>query len=505
MKVQGNRHGETKQFSIETVYEQFHSQVVRFFLSKGLQRDAAEDLGQEVFYRVLRSGKVLADEAYTRNLVFCIAQNLLIDHFRKNHGPVQERTGVEDDVAAVDNFAFACYDTPEETFVSDETSRDVREVLAQLPERHARALVLRELEGLSYKEMAQQMGMSEKAAESLLHRARVQLKSSLAEAGERRGGWWSMFPVSLAACKKAVVGRIAAAPKFIASKLAGITASVSSVGLGHSMVTFLLALILIGTAVGGGAVAAAYTHQGNLTPTVSEPRTAPDPGVTQLPNLPGLYVSEAQDNRGTNAPAAAETVTTIAPVVTTEAPGSVPGLVSGVLQETGSKLDLLTSDLGKYLTTLADPLLKIVGSIGLPQGVSDLLYDVVGLSMVRDLERAIVDTGVAAATGLESTLQSLIPTGLTNAVAAPGTAAAAPQTDATAVTQQNPSNVQQPTTATTTVPANNPPATQEPAVTTEPTTTEPQPAVTPPPVVQQPLEPVTGVVEEVVNLVDNLL
>lgn len=502
MRQQGSQDGTRESYSISRVYEQFHSQVVRFFLSKGMQRDAAEDLGQEVFYRVLRSGKVLSDEAYARNLVFCIAQNLLIDHFRKNHGPVQERTGTEDDVASADTIALASYDSPEDAFISSETSSDVHEVLSQLPDRHAQAIMLRELEGMSYREMATKMGMSEKAAESLLHRARVQLKTDLAKAGERRGGWWSIFPVSATAFKRAVTERAASAPRSIMARIAAMSATVSSAGLGHSLVTLLVAILLVGSAVGAGAVVSAYEHQGQLTRLLGAPQPGAEPGTAQLTALPGVYVP-ANQALETEAPEA----TTQAPVVAVpeqqvaDSPLPTAGLVAGVVGEAGSRLELMTSELGKYLSALADPLLSLLGNLGLPPELSELLSEVVSLDMVTDIEHLLVTTGVATANVVDGALQTLIPAGIP-ALSAPAAAAPAPQPGPTSGSQENTATVQ--TDTRTTTPADAPAETKPPAKTTP--AVEPQPTVAPPttdPV--QPTDPLTEVVEDVVELVDGIL
>lgn len=499
MMQYGNQDGGTGNYSIEWVYEQFHSPVVRFFLSKGLQQDAAEDLGQEVFYRVLRSGKALSDEAYTRNLVFCIAQNLLIDHFRKNHGPVQERTGVEDDVAAVHSTEFACYDSPEDAFISSETRGDVHAVLSKLPARHAQAIMLRELEGLSYREMAVKLGMSEKAAESLLHRARVQLKTELAHAGEQRGGWWSAFPITVVTIKKAIAGRIASVPKSIAARAASISASVSSIGLGQSFAAFLVSLILVGSAVGAGVAVAAYDNQGTRAPAVTRSASPTGASNTQVPVLQGLKASESKTTE------ARSSTPVVAPRVATE-PGvtqgplvPVSGIITSVVQDAGNGLELLTSGLGKTLNALTDPLLDIVGRLGLPSGISELLSDVVGLGMATDLEHVLLETGVATVGSIEASLQSLVPAGIPVAPAA-AVASVSGQPATTTTSPQSSSNAQPANApATDTTPATQvPPASKAPA--TQPQAPKKQaPATQPQGPVDQIVDPIVNPIVDVIN------
>ncbi|MCK6460914.1 MAG: sigma-70 family RNA polymerase sigma factor, partial [Planctomycetes bacterium] len=65
-----------------------------------------------------------------------------------------------------------------------ETRRLVRAAIDELPVRYREVLALRELEGLSYDEVAQVLGISIGTVESRLHRARARLKRKLAKARE---------------------------------------------------------------------------------------------------------------------------------------------------------------------------------------------------------------------------------------------------------------------------------------------------------------------------------
>lgn len=497
------------QLPIEIVYERHFPQVVRFFLSKGLQRDAADDLGQEVFYRLLRSGKSLNDEAYTKNLVFCIAQNLLIDYFRKNNGAVRERAGTEEDIASEDRLESACYDSPEVAFISSETSQDIRRVMAGLPERHARALELREFEGLSYREMAQQMGMSEKAAESLLHRARMQLKTDLAAAGTQRGGWWSIFPVTAGVLKKAFPARLVSAPRAIYSRIASGVASLSGAGLGHSAATFLVALLIAASAVGVGVAAKAVDHavrpQGPSRDGVESA-----PAVTETPGIRGVEAdaeaARAPDGQTSTGPetdpdsppdAPEEKVPAVVPPAS-----DGPGPVADLVDQTGTVLELVTSELGRQLTAIADPLLDLLGTMGLPSEMSDLVRDAVGLGLVMDLESVAIEDCVAAAGLVDGALTPLVP-GATQTPDAGSPAVVAP------VTQPDGSASPQPVPAVAPDPAPSPPKTepvvQDPETDEEPVV-EPEPApVAPDPDQGPPPELVEEVVEDVVDVLDDLL
>jgi len=498
LKANGYRGNRTRGFSIENVYERYHPQVLRFFLGKGLQHDAAEDLSQEVFYRVLRSGKPLVGEDYTRNLVFCVAQNLLIDHFRKNNGSVQERTGSEDDVAAADGLSLSCDLSPEDVIISSETSEDVKQVLSGLPPRHAQAIMLREMEGLSYREMASRLGMSEKAAESLLHRARVQLKSGLAEAGERRGGWWSTIPVALSSMARVTGRKAASIPRWVAARAAALSAGVSSLAIGHSAMMLLLVLLLVGSAVGVG-VAASATHPGAAVSPGEQKRaqTISEAG----PGAPGAIAADALkvSQKPVSEPQQAQTA--VENQGPQDALAQTGNITRGLLSDVGGILDLLTSRLGDVLNEVTDPLFRVLGSLGLPQGLLDQAQQVTGLALANDIQGALVDTGIQATYVLEDAVRGVAPgvTAQPAASAAPATAGPAStgsqQAASNSPGQQQTANPTASTSTDTQKPSNSPHTQPSTTTTTTNKTTPTNPTTSPD----------GGVVDTVIDFVNGIL
>lgn len=182
---------------VEDLYRNYHHQILNFFLRKGLDEGTAEDLSHDVFLRVLRSGKEVDGDGYARNLLYRVAQNLLIDHFRKHNGAVKERLWPEaENPFPLDREQAHQVFDPEECCLSGEVSCDVRMAVAKLPPHYARALIMREYQGLSYREIAANLGLTEKAVESLLHRAKSQLRKELK--GVRERGWWTALLIRLA-------------------------------------------------------------------------------------------------------------------------------------------------------------------------------------------------------------------------------------------------------------------------------------------------------------------
>ncbi len=143
-----------------------------------LRDDAeAEDVAQEAFLRLWRSGATLEiGLAGIRPWLRRVVSNLCLDRVRG-----QGRVKVVDEVPEV-------ADPPRQlaALESRDTQRRVETAMQRLPERQRLALTLFHFEGLSQIEVGQLMGISDEAVESLLSRARRQLKADL------RSDWESL-------------------------------------------------------------------------------------------------------------------------------------------------------------------------------------------------------------------------------------------------------------------------------------------------------------------------
>jgi len=135
----------------------------------------ADDVGQEAFLRVWERAQSY-DPGLARftTWLYRIVLNLAIDRRRKpRHEAIEEAA----DIASSEP-------VPLIQVIDNEESRAVARGMAALPERQRAAIALFHMEGLSGREAAQAMGVSEKAFESLLVRARKALKEAVEMAHE---------------------------------------------------------------------------------------------------------------------------------------------------------------------------------------------------------------------------------------------------------------------------------------------------------------------------------
>jgi RNA polymerase sigma-70 factor (ECF subfamily) len=136
-----------------------------------LRDDAeAEDVAQEAFLRLWRSSATLEiGPAGIRPWLRRVVSNLCLDRVRG-----QGRVKVVDELPEVPD--------PAKQLVgleNQDTQRRVEAAMQKLPDRQRLALTLFHFEGLSQIEIGQVMGVSDEAVESLLSRARRQLKADL--------------------------------------------------------------------------------------------------------------------------------------------------------------------------------------------------------------------------------------------------------------------------------------------------------------------------------------
>jgi RNA polymerase sigma-70 factor (ECF subfamily) len=155
--------------AFERLYRHYVADVYRYALAVLRNQADAEDVTQTTFmnaYRALERGET---PRAPHNWLIAIAHNVCRQRFRQAARRVQE-VGLEDDVA--DQFV-----RPEDD--DTPTPADIRRALGHLAFNQRAALVMRELEGRSYAEIADLLELSVTAVETLIFRARRALREQL--------------------------------------------------------------------------------------------------------------------------------------------------------------------------------------------------------------------------------------------------------------------------------------------------------------------------------------
>jgi RNA polymerase sigma-70 factor (ECF subfamily) len=150
-----------------------------FAIAIGLVRDEEDalEIVQEAFFRVYRGLSSFNGAASFFTWLYRIVKNLSIDLMRR---PAWQRELALDEVDAGFD---ACIDDadPADMLRRREIASRIGEALDSLPPYHRGVILMRELEGMSYEEMAEAMGVSKGTIMSRLFHARKKLQRVLVE------------------------------------------------------------------------------------------------------------------------------------------------------------------------------------------------------------------------------------------------------------------------------------------------------------------------------------
>ena len=166
------------------LFDRFFPRLYRFALARVPgDPDTARDIVQQTFCRAIERLDTYRGEA-TLYTWFCqICRNLVADHYRRNSRSGSRVVLLEDlpDARAVlESLAAPEADEPETGVLREQVHRIVEATLDALPGRYGEALEWKYIDGLSVHEIAQRLSLGEKAAESLLTRARESFREAIA-------------------------------------------------------------------------------------------------------------------------------------------------------------------------------------------------------------------------------------------------------------------------------------------------------------------------------------
>lgn len=167
-----------------TVFERYYRELLSFLSGKVADRSMAADLAQESYARVYAAQLSGAGVANPRALLYRVARNLVIDHYR--HAEV--RTGVELPAGEAQTEADQAHGPrhlePEVAAASQQGVQALAQTIDGLPPRCREAFMLNRIEGHSYAEVAARMGISVKAVEQHLKLALDACDRCLAHGGD---------------------------------------------------------------------------------------------------------------------------------------------------------------------------------------------------------------------------------------------------------------------------------------------------------------------------------
>jgi len=140
------------------------------------KHDEAEDLTQDIFLKIFKALKTFDRRANFQTWIISISRNLCIDHYRSVR---KERQTIARDVDSSELQPATPDRGPYAQAEHQDLRAQLRQALETLPVTLRTAVVLRDLQELSYQEIADRLGLPEGTVKSRINRGRIELAHQL--------------------------------------------------------------------------------------------------------------------------------------------------------------------------------------------------------------------------------------------------------------------------------------------------------------------------------------
>lgn len=146
--------------------ESLHQNLRSFLRKRVSDRQDAEDLIQDILLRIHLHVGSLADSEKIGAWTYQIARNAIVDYYRKRGRAISQTEEIQSDTDDEDN-------------VQSEVASWLPEMIRALPSPYQEAVRMTEIDGLTQKQLAEQLGIPLPTAKSRVQRGRQKLKKAL--------------------------------------------------------------------------------------------------------------------------------------------------------------------------------------------------------------------------------------------------------------------------------------------------------------------------------------
>ena len=153
------------------LFERYQRQLYGFLFHMTYQREASEDMVQQVFYKMLKYRHTFTGSGEFIHWMYSIARNVLKDRGKRKQIPMHGES-VEDMAGMI-----AGGTTPEEQLEKKQARAGLYKAMERLSDDHREILTLSRFQELKYQEIAQVLNISETAAKTRVCRAMQELKN----------------------------------------------------------------------------------------------------------------------------------------------------------------------------------------------------------------------------------------------------------------------------------------------------------------------------------------
>ncbi|HSH45498.1 MAG TPA: RNA polymerase sigma-70 factor [Longimicrobiales bacterium] len=158
---------------LERLFRDHYAELCAFVYGYTRSHDVAEDIVQDLFMSVWKDPDRWAGDGGGRTLLFVAARNRALDHYR--HRRVRDRYAQR---TAAEGAASS--PPPDEDVAQREIQQALDAAISNLPERARAIFVLSRKDGLTYRQIAQRLGLSVKTVETQMSRSLKKLRAAMA-------------------------------------------------------------------------------------------------------------------------------------------------------------------------------------------------------------------------------------------------------------------------------------------------------------------------------------
>jgi RNA polymerase sigma-70 factor (ECF subfamily) len=171
------------QYAWELIVRQYWRKVFNVAYKFVGKHDAAEDLAQDIFLKVFKSLGTFDRRANFQTWLISVSRNLCIDHYRSVR---KERETIDRDVDANALTPASTEPTPVALLEQRDRVTLLRNALAELPDTLRTAVLMRDIQEMSYQEIADTLHLPEGTVKSRINRGRTELARHVKKQGAYR-------------------------------------------------------------------------------------------------------------------------------------------------------------------------------------------------------------------------------------------------------------------------------------------------------------------------------
>jgi RNA polymerase sigma-70 factor (ECF subfamily) len=160
------------QLAWEQIVRQYWRKVFNVAYKFVGKHDEAEDLTQDIFLKIFKSLNTFDRRANFQTWLISISRNLCIDHYRSVR---KERETIDRDVDANELSPLSHDPGPVAALEQQDRVQLLREAMASLPDTLRTAVLMRDIQELSYQEIADKLRLPEGTVKSRINRGRTEL------------------------------------------------------------------------------------------------------------------------------------------------------------------------------------------------------------------------------------------------------------------------------------------------------------------------------------------